>query len=362
MERNLHILSPNAPKALGSALMHDLYYIIQELAKKGIKSNLHIPFYEQLDPKTYESTQQLYRYKNDVETEVGEISFSFIDEALSNIQNISGPVLYYGNTESLLYFHKTINGQRKIFFRMLFQESLGAKDQVKFYPWGLKKIKQYLKVRKLDDALLQLKKTSITSLVNHEQKWGLNTSYAKIPAFTGMPFAFFHENKGSFCLFHGDLKEKENEYAAFWLLEHVFNKLEIPFVIAGNDPSDELEKAAHLRMHTCLVANPTDTELNELIKKAQLNLLPSFSSERKDMNLYRCMNLGKHILTNRKGLPKEYQADCLSISENPDEFINQIPELFDQPFTETVHLKRVGILNQLYKDQDSIEKLITLLF
>ena len=62
---------------------------------------------------------------------------------------------------------------------------------------------------------------------------------------------------GNYCLYHGDLSVDANEKAAIWLLEKVFSKTDIPFVIAGHNPSEKLEELAHSMGHTCLVADPS---------------------------------------------------------------------------------------------------------
>ncbi len=362
MIRNLHIISPHAPKALENIFSHDLYFLIQELKLQGIAITLHIPFLEQIDPKTYESTNQLYRYQNSNESNSGEVSFQFIHEALENLQTSDGPILFYGNLQSFIHLKNKVAGKRKLFYRQIINEVQNTKELAQLQPWGLHKIKTYLKINQLNALVQKLDDSDIHCLVDQTTSSDLNTCKTEIPFFAGMPFAFFQESNGSFCLFHGNLDEKENEYAAFWLLKHVFNTLEIPFVIAGANPSEELEKAAHLRMHTCLVANPTNSELHELIKKAQVNLLPTFVSKRKDMNLYRCLNLGKHILTNNKGVPSHFRNESITITESPDNFIKKIPQLFEQRFGEENHNKRMDILNNLYQDQISAQKLIRLLF
>ncbi|MFX5252872.1 hypothetical protein ABTD06_19170, partial [Acinetobacter baumannii] len=73
---------------------------------------------------------------------------------------------------------------------------------------------------------------------------------------------------GSYCLYHGDLSVEANEKAAIWLLKNVFNDLKLPFVIAGKNPSDKLNELAHSQQHTCLVANPAEKELQDMIAKA----------------------------------------------------------------------------------------------
>ena len=85
------------------------------------------------------------------------------------------------------------------------------------------------------------------------------------------------EGIGNLCLYHGNLSVPENEEAAFWLLDKVFSKIRKPFVIAGKKPSRRLQKMAHLCQHTCLVADPTETEMNDLIRKAHINVLPCFN-------------------------------------------------------------------------------------
>jgi hypothetical protein len=84
------------------------------------------------------------------------------------------------------------------------------------------------------------------------------------------------EGVGSYCLYHGNLSVAENEKAALWLLEKVFSLTNIPFVIAGKDPSNRLNrKAEKIRMYLC--CNPSDAELDDLIAKAQIHVLPSFN-------------------------------------------------------------------------------------
>jgi hypothetical protein len=63
------------------------------------------------------------------------------------------------------------------------------------------------------------------------------TDIEHLPVFLPYAMAAGKEGKGCFCLYHGNLSINENEEAAIWLLQNVFNQLEIPFVIAGKDPS-----------------------------------------------------------------------------------------------------------------------------
>lgn len=103
---------------------------------------------------------------------------------------------------------------------------------------------------------------------------------------------------GTFCLYHGNLGVAENEKAAIWLLNEVFFKIKVPLVIAGKNPSRRLDKLAHLCQHTCLVANPSDTELNDLVRLAHINILPSFSDTGIKVKLLHALFEGRHCVVN----------------------------------------------------------------
>ena len=103
-------------------------------------------------------------------------------------------------------------------------------------------------------------------------------------------------------MYHGNLSINENEEAAEWLLKNVFNNLAIPFVIAGKIPSQRLEALAHPHEHTCLVANPSEKEMQDMIAKAQINILPSFNNTGIKLKLLNALYSGRHCLVNKAGV------------------------------------------------------------
>ncbi|HMP88245.1 MAG TPA: mannosyltransferase, partial [Lacibacter sp.] len=99
-----------------------------------------------------------------------------------------------------------------------------------------------------------------------------------LPAFVPHRLVTSQPGSGTFALYHGNLSVAENEKAATWLLEKIFNDLEIPFVVAGKDPAPRLVELAHRRQHTCIVENPSESEMNDLIAKAQVHIPPAFTT------------------------------------------------------------------------------------
>ena len=103
------------------------------------------------------------------------------------------------------------------------------------------------------------------------------TNIHYIPVFIEQQSASSISGSGTYALYHGNLSVAENEKAAVWLLEKIFNDMDIPFVVAGKNPSERLIKLSHKKNNTCIVANPSENEMKDLITKAQLHVMPSFT-------------------------------------------------------------------------------------
>lgn len=174
--------------------------------------------------------------------------------------------------------------------------------------------------------------------------------YAQVTAQTG---------KGMYCLYQGNLAIPENEQAALFLLQHVFNEIDIPFVIAGRSPSKKLERWAHRQSHTCLVANPTAEEMKDMIAKAQIHILPSLSSTGIKLKLLNALFNGRHCLVNTPMVSGTGLESVCHVADEAKELQNKIRELFHQPFTDTEKLQRTTVLETQYSNLKNGEKLST---
>jgi glycosyltransferase involved in cell wall biosynthesis len=167
---------------------------------------------------------------------------------------------------------------------------------------------------------------------------------------------------GSYCLYHGNLSVNENEQAVEWLLAHVFNKLEIPFVIAGKNPSNELINAAHKKSHTCLVANPSEKEMHDLIQKAQINVLPSFSTSGIKFKYLYSIFCGRHCVINKNMHAGTFLEATTHIGHNANAFKSMIFQLFKKPFgSEEIEL-REQLMHEHYNNKNTADQLINFLY
>ncbi len=277
------------------------------------------------------------------------------------------PIVFEGLHTTYLLNNTRITNGRKTVLRLHRLESPYYHDLDRITSFGPQKLYyfiEYLLCKNYEKTVFN--KTSCISKSEElsEKIYNLNKGIKPlvIHKFTGLPVSYYKQGKGGFCLYHGKLSERENEYAAMWLLENVFSKIEIPFVVAGAGPSDFLEKAAHLRMHTCLVSTPGEKELQDLIKRAQVCVLPSFINSNTGDSIRESLILGKHVLTNNKGAKEPELAACCSIAKTPEKFIEKMKILFEKEYSEEDQLKRESLLNKTYQQQDAVNELIRILY
>ncbi len=170
------------------------------------------------------------------------------------------------------------------------------------------------------------------------------------------------EGVGCFCLYHGNLTVPGNEKAAFWLLENVFNKLSVPFIIAGKNPSKKLEKAVLNQKHACMVANPSEQELQDMIRKAHIHVLPSLCGKSAHIKLLNALFNGRHVIVNNDMIGDSDLAPCCHVASNAEAFQSIIMQLRHKPFEDHEVKLRSHILEQHYNTGQNCRQLMSFMW
>jgi hypothetical protein len=170
------------------------------------------------------------------------------------------------------------------------------------------------------------------------------------------------EGIGCFCLYHGNLTVPGNEKAAFWLLDNVFKELNVPFIIAGKNPSKKLEKAVLNQKHACIVANPSEQELQDMIRKAHIHVLPSVCKKSAHIKLLNALFNGRHVIVNDEMIGDSALAPCCHIAGNAEAFQSIIMQLRHRPFEDHEITLRKNILDQHYNTTQNCRQLISLMW
>jgi hypothetical protein len=180
-----------------------------------------------------------------------------------------------------------------------------------------------------------------------------------LPPFTGWSRVESQEGEGTFCLYHGNLSVPENENAARWLLKEVFDKLELPFVVAGKRPSASLRRLAHRKNHTCIVEDPSARELEDLVRRAQVHVLPSLSSTGVKFKLLNAVFSGRHVLANAPMLQDTGMEAVCHVGVDAESFRTKLGGLFRRAFKGDDIRSRMSLLQERYSDSRNADRLIS---
>ena len=368
-ERHLHIITHDVPWPADFGGVMDLFYKIKTLHQNGVIIYLHC-FVNNRPPQ-----EELNKYCKAVyyyERQKNATHFSFrlplivstrkSEELLRNLQKDSHPILIEGiHCTYHLYKGKLTN--RKVLLRLHnaefeYYHHLAMHEKNLFRKFYYQHESKLLK--KYENQLA--KKVKIAAVSDHDvtvyqQLFNAN-DINHLPVFLPYLKADGKQGTGCFCLYHANLSINENEEAAIWLLQHVFNAIKVPLVISGNNPSQKLEFLAHQHPHTCLVANPSDKELHDMIAKAQINILPSFNNTGVKLKLLNALYNGRHCLVNKAGVEGSGLDTLCTIAEDEDDFKKAIKYLYAKPYANEENEKRQQLLLKLYDNQKNANKLI----
>ena len=368
-EKHLHIITHDVPWPADFGGVIDQFYKIKTLYQYGVKIHLHC-FVNKRPPqdelKKYCETVSYYKRH----TGIRHFSFSIPyivssrknNELLKNLSKDNYPVLmeaihssyylYAGELTNRIGLVRLHNAEFEYYHHLAMHEKNIFKKY--YYNHESRLLKKYEKklAEKVKIAALSGQDVEV-----YQHLFKAN-NIIHLPLFLPYLNAAGKEGIGCFCLYHGNLSINENEEAAIWLLQNVFNDIKIPFVITGKNPSQKLEFLVHQQPHTCLVANPSDKELHDMIAKAQINILPSFNNTGIKLKLLNALYNGRHCLVNKAGVEGSGLNRLCAIAEDADDFKTAIQYLYAIPYIKEENEKRQLLLQQLYNNQKNADKLI----
>jgi hypothetical protein len=183
-----------------------------------------------------------------------------------------------------------------------------------------------------------------------------------LPVFLPFEDILSKEGSGCFCLYHGNLSVAENEQAVTWLLRQVFQCLDLPLIISGKNPSARLTRMVEQHPHACLIPNPSDQEIQDLIAKAQVNILPSFNCTGIKFKLLNALFNGRHSVVNRDAVEGTGLESACHIADNTEEMITLITRLYTRPFTADDIAGRKALLAGRYDNKENTRQLMQLIW
>jgi len=368
LDKHLHIICLNVPYPVDYGGVFDLFYKLPALQQQGVKIHLHCFQYgrpEQHELNQYCESVQYYKRKK------GLYGFSLVypyivssrsSEALLNkLIEDDYPILMEGIHCTYLLNDKRFKHRRcfvrmhnveYIYYRHLYENTASLLKKIYFY-WESKVLARYEK-----------------RIAKKAAFWSVTEKDAEIYKMLGCEKVFFLtlflpgwkvkaiEGNGTFCLYHGDLSVADNEKAAIWLINHVFKDLQIPFVIAGKKPSLRVCKLLHNTNTTCLIANPDEKEMQDLIEKAHINIIPSYNSTGIKLKLINALFNGRHCLVNEQTVEGTNLEKTCHIAADANAFKSKIIQLYKQPFGNEDLNVRHCLLDNIFNNEMNAKQVV----
>lgn len=364
MNKHLHIICLNIPYPVDYGGVFDLFYKLPALQQQGIKIHLHCFKYNRSPQHELNKyCESVHYYKRKIGIPGLSASYPYIvssrksEALLDKLGEDDYPVLMEGVHCTYLLNDKRFN-QRRCFVRLHNVEHIYYYHLYRHTNSILKKPYFYFESMVLwyYEKKIATKATfwSVTEKdANRYKELGCrNINF--LPLFLPKWEIKTIEGNGSFCLYHGDLSVAENEKAAIWLMKQVFDDLQIPFVVAGKNPTQRLRKLFHRKNTTCLIANPNEKEMQDLIAKAHINIIPSFNSTGIKLKLINALFNGRHCLVNEQTVEGTNLEKACHIASGANAFKHAIAGLYKVPFNdEDVNLRHKLLDNMFDNDKNA---------
>jgi hypothetical protein len=369
-EKYLHILHFNVayPADYGGAI--DAFYKLKALHNAGVKIFLHCFEYGRgRQPILSQFCEEVFYYPRNTDATAALSTLPYIvnsrknEALLNNLLKNDYPIFMEGVHCTYLLNDERFK-KRRTYVRLhnVEQEYYKGLYSTSTH-WGKKAyfLQEFVKL-KYYEASIAKKATAFWAVTDNDVQFYRQNLGAPdvdvLPLFLPDWPCKTELGLGGFCLYHADLSIEANEKAAIWLIEKVFQPLKLPLVIAGKNPSAKLEQIAHKDAHTCLVANPADLELNDMIAKAQINVLPAFNTGGMKLKLLHALYSGKFLVANSTMLQGTPFAEACTVANSAEEFTQAIAGLYNEYFTELHLAQRKTVLGQTFDNDANAQKMI----
>jgi hypothetical protein len=366
----LHIVSFDVPYPPDYGGVMDVFYKIRALHEAGVRIKLHSFQYGRraaAELEKYCSEIHYYPRKKiytGIVSRVPYIVGSRINpELLERLASDGHPVLFEGLHTCAYLDHPILKSKLKAvrmhnvewqYYRGLFDHSTETLKTI-YYAVESKRLQRYESVLVHADHIFAISKTETEYLESRYPQTSL------LFPFHGVSGESAGAGTGKFMLYHGNLSVPENEEAVNWLIQHLETDEDFPMIIAGKKPGQTLKNSINGKSGFRLIENPSAGEMENLIKEAQLHILPAFQSTGVKLKLLRSLFSGRFVLSNPMMLEGTGLEDLCLIFKRPSELNALIKEYQNALYSPDLFSRRAELLKN-FDDRKGAEQIIRTLF
>ncbi len=368
---HLHLISFNVPYPADYGGVIDVFYKISALRDLGVKVILHCFKYGREEAAALkEICEEVHHYKRETGW-LNQLSvLPFIvktrrnKELLERLQGDDYPILFEGLHCSYFLGHPSLRGRKK-FLRMHNVEWQYYAHLAKTESSVWKKLYFALESARLMryEGMAVASATHLLAISAQDKKY-FKDRYPKalvnlVPAFHPSDEVQILEGMGEYALYQGDLSVSDNERSVIFLVNEVFAKTDVPFVIAGRNPSKKIEFLVEKYDNISLRANPTEEEMQSFVLNAQVHVLYSFQSAGMKLKMLRVLHNGRFCIANREMVGEEF-GEVVNVANTADEILSAVEKSWGQVFSKEQIKKREDFLTP-FSNKYGVEEIVGLL-
>lgn len=368
-ENHLHIISFSIPFPANYGGVIDIFYKLKALHKAGIKIHLHCYQYDRPEAQElnkYCETVNYYPRQTGIASQFSMkpyiVESRQSDDLLKNMLDDGYPILFEGLHSCYYIDHYALQGRlliyrecniEHVYYYNLFKSESKIVRKAYFLLESLKLL-LYQKHLKYSSKMLVLSQTDRDYLAHKFP----DKDVIYLPGFHGNSEVKSIKGRGEYVLYHGNLSVSENSQAVEYLLEKIFNDLNVPLKIAGLNPSESLKRLISRHKNVELIPNPTQAEMEALIANAQVNVLVTFQATGLKLKLLNTLYNGRWMLVNTKMLAGTGLESLCEIADDTDLMKQKITSLFNTEFDQGQSGGRVEMLQKWFSDDENAKKII----
>jgi hypothetical protein len=376
----LHIISFDIPFPADYGGVMDVFYKVKALHEAGIAVVLHCFQYRERTPQA-----ELEKYCAEVHyypRALGPLSMlsskPFIVRSrtsatlLKNLLKDNAPILFEGLHSCAYIGEKKLKNRLKIlrmhnveweYYRNL--QVLESKIWKKIYFSSESRKLQLFENQILTHANIILTISPDDTAYFEEQIEKRNIqnqpTVVYVPPFHPNSSVESRTGTGDYVLFHGKLSVSDNEEVAIFLIKKVFARLDIPFIVAGKDPSERLLDLAKQHENITIRPNPTDADMTDLIQNAQINVILSFQRAGMKLKLLNGLYRGRHCVVNRHTVQNTGVEPLCYVKNTSRDIRTLVESLMNVQFSTKQIAERKEILERDFSNQTNAAKIMGLL-
>ncbi len=366
-EKRIHIVSFDIPYPANYGGVIDVFYKLKSLHKLGWKIHLHCFVYGRQPSAMLNSfCERVSYYHRDISKSKLFLKIPYIVCSRNNkllieaLLEDNDPIIFeglhttYGLLDDRLQGRKVIVRAHNIEHEYYRNLGLSENNLFKRYYFNNEatKLETYEPILNLTSGIASISRADQEYF---NKKYGDKSFY--VSAFHPYDKLSIPDGLGKYILYHANLSVSENHKAVMYLIKNVFNSLKMPVKIAGYHPKSELRLAIKGNSTIELIENPSNEKMDQLIKEAQIHVLPSFQSTGIKLKLLAALFSGRHVITNSTMIAGTGLDTLCEIADDPIIIKEMIEKLFDAPLSLIEKNKRAAFLNEEFSNLENAKKI-----